>query len=73
MQIRSKLVTYEEAETRIGVLSMLYPRLNSENIRTLIKALIERLQDIPSYQSIRYDYKGFITMVLTGEVPWVDY
>ena len=77
MQTRSKLVTYEEAETRIGVLPTSYPRPNSKNIRALIKALTERLQGIPSYQSLWYGYKGFVTpteeYALTGETIWRNY
>ena len=77
MQTRSKLVTYEEAENRIGVLQLLHPRPNSKNIQALIKASGDRLQGIPSYQSLRYGYKGFITptkvYALMGEPPWVDY
>ena len=77
MQTRSKLVTYEKAETLIGVLPMLYPRPNSKNTRALFKASTERLQGISSYQSLRYGYKGFVTpteeYALMGEQPWVDY
>ena len=46
-------------------------------MRALIKASKERLQGIPSYQSLRYGYRGFITptavYALTGEPRWVDY
>ena len=35
------------------------------------------LQSIPSYQSLRFGYIGFVTTLeeyaLTGESPWVDY
>ena len=45
--------------------------------QALIKALTERLQGIPSYQSLRYGYKGFVTpakeYALTGDPPWRDY
>ena len=77
MQSRSKLVKYEEAENRIGVLPSLHPRPNSKNMRALIKVSEERLQGIPSYQSLRFGFRGFITpaavYALTGEQPWVDY
>ena len=46
-------------------------------MRALIKASEERLQGIPSYQSLRFGYKGFISpaevYALTGEPPWVAY
>ena len=77
MATQNKLVTYEEATTRIGVLPSCHPRPNAQNLRTMIKALIERLQGIPSYQSSRYGYMGFVTSreeyTLTGEQPWNDY
>ena len=77
MQTRSKLVLYEEAESRIGVLPSLHSRPNSKNMRALIKVSEERLQGIPAYQSLRYGYRGFITpaavYALTGEPQWVDY
>ena len=56
---------------------MLFPRLNAKNIRILCKFLVEVLQSIPSYQSLRHGYMGFVTTpeeyVLTGEPPWVGY
>ena len=73
MQTISKLIPYEEAKNRIGVLPSLHPRQNSKNMRALIKASEERLQDIPSHQSLRYGYRGIITpaavYALTGEPP----
>ena len=43
----------------------------------MMKALVQRLQAIPSYQSQRYGYMGFVTTAeeyaLTGEQPWADY
>ena len=48
-----------------------------QNIRILCKFLVEVLQSIPSYQSLRYGYMGFVTTpeeyTLTGELPWVEY
>ena len=77
MATQNKLVTYEEAKTRIGVLPSCYPRPNAKNLRIMIKALIERLQGIPSFQSSRYGYMGFVVSreeyLLTGEQPWNDY
>ena len=61
MATRNKLVTYEEAETRIGVLPQCHPRPNSKNLRAMMKVLVQRLQAIPSYQSQRYWYMGFVT------------
>ena len=73
----SNLVSYEVAAARIGVLPTLAPRPNGRNLRTLVKALTEALQGIPSYQSQRYGFMGFVVppeeYVLTGEQPWVDY
>ena len=77
MATQNKLVTYEEEATRIGFLPTCHPRPNSRNLRAMMKALVQRLQAIPSYQSQRYGYMGFVTMAeeyaLTGEHPWVDY
>ena len=77
MATRNKLVTYEEAETRIGVLPLVHPRPNSQNLRAMIKTLIQRLQAIPSYQSQRFGYMGFVASAeeyaLTGEPPWQNY
>ena len=76
MQTRRKLIPYEEAENRIGFLPSLHPRPNSKNMRALIKASKERLQGIPSYQSLRFGFRGFIApatvYALTGEPQWVD-
>ena len=73
----SNLVTYEVAAARIGALPTLAPRPNGRNLRTLVKALTEALQGIPSYQSQRYGFMGFVVppeeYALTGEQPWVDY
>ena len=48
-----------------------------QKIRILRKYLIEVLQSIPSYQSLRFGYMRFVTTpeeyALTGESPWVDY
>ena len=56
---------------------MLFPRPNSKNIRILCKALIEVLQSIPSFQSLRFGYMGLVTTpeeyALTGEPSWVNY
>ena len=77
MATRNKLVTYDEAETRIGVLPLVAPRPTAKNLRIMTKTLIERLQAIPSYQSQRFGYMGFVTTpeeyALTGESPWEDY
>ena len=77
MATQNKLVTYEEVVTRIGVLPQCHPRPNSKNLRAMMKALVQRLQAIPSYQSQRYGYMEFVTTAeeyaLTGEQPWVDY
>ena len=46
-------------------------------MRDLIKVSEERLQGIPSYQSLRFGFRGFITpaavYALTGEQAWQDY
>ena len=59
------------------VFPSLHLRPNSKYMRALIKASGDRLQGIPSYRSLRYGYKGFITpaevYALTGKPPWVDY
>ena len=77
MATRNKLIPFEEASTRIGVLPTLLPRPDAKNIRVLCKALIEVLQSIPSYQSLRFGYMGFVTTpeeyALTWEPPWRDY
>ena len=77
MATENKLVTYEEAVNRIGVLPQCHPRPNSKNLRAMIKALTQRLQAIPSVQSRRYGYMGFVATreeyALTGEQPWNDY
>ena len=77
MATQNKLVTYEEAMTRIGVLPQVHSRLNSKNLRAMAKALVQRLQAIPPYQSQRYGYMGFVTTAeeyaLAGEQPWADY
>ena len=73
----SILVTYEAAAARIGLLPSLAPRPNARNLRALQKALTEALQGIPSYQSQRYGFMGFVTSpeeyALTGEPAWFDY
>ena len=70
-------MTYEEAVTRIGVLPQYHPRPNSKNLRAMMKALVQQLQAIPSYQSQRYGYMGSVTTAeeyaLIGEQPWADY
>ena len=70
-------MTYEEAVSRIGVLPSVHPRPNSKNLREMIKVLIQRLQAIPSYQSQRFGYMGFVASAeeyaLTGEPPWQNY
>ena len=52
MATRNKLITFEEAATRIGVLPTLFPPPNAKNIRIFCKALIEVLQSVPSYVPI---------------------
>ena len=73
----SSLVSYEAAAARIGVLPSLAPRPNARNLRAMQKALTEALQGIPSYQSQRYGYMGFVTSpeeyALTGEPAWFNY
>ena len=71
------LVTYKAAAARIGVLPSLVPRPNARNPRAMQKALTEALQGIPSYQSQRYGFMGFVTSpeeyALTGKPAWFDY
>ena len=77
MATQNKLVTYEEATTQLGVLPPCYPQPNAKNLQTMIKALTERLQSIPSFQSSRYGYMGLVASrkeyALTRENPWNDY
>ena len=44
----------------IGMLLSLEPHLNVKKVRTSIKALIEIVQGISSYQLIRHIYKGIV-------------
>ena len=68
------LVTFEDAKARIGVLPTLEPRPNATNLRTLKKHLVEALQGLPSYASVRYGYMGMVVSpeeyALTGEPPF---
>ena len=71
------LITYEEAAARIGTLPTLEPRPNTRNLRALIKCLTEAVQEIPSFQSIKYGYMGMVVTpeeyALTGETAWQDF
>ena len=77
MAAKTNVVTFEEAAARIGILPILDPRPNAKNIRALMKALVETVQDILSYQSTKYGYMGMVVTpeeyVLTGEPPWQDF
>ena len=67
-------VTFEDAKARIGVLPTLEPRPNATNLRALKKHLVEALQGLPSYASLRYGYMGMVVSpedyALTGEPPF---